>query len=403
MVSISEIADGRELPISFSPELFHYGTNSYPPADGLGFAGFRLFYDPGNFGEVAAFIGASYFRMIGQGQVYGTSARGLALDTATPTGEEFPLFTKFWFVRPARNARALTLFALLESTNATGAFRFLIQPGTATMATVDAVFFSRGSVERFGIAPLTSMFVHDENSHIPFRDFRPEVHDADGLLLHTRKDEWLWRPLDGGKPLRVSSFPEELRGFGLLQRDRNFEHYQDLIGKFQRRPSVWITPGKNWPDGTLNLIQLPSDIEFTDNVVAFWQPSVLPKPGESLEINYTMQWTAGEPSTASQGRVRDTRIGRVPTENGRPWNLRFVIDFDGAAIERLPAKPALKAEVQCGEGAQFVADTVVKNPINSTWRLVIETTEPQKPVDLRARLKLNNTPVTETWAYTFQP
>lgn len=404
LVSMHEIVDGQEIPVPFSAALFDYGTNGPPAETARGFSGFRVFYAPENFGEAAAFAGATYFRMIGSGQNYGSSARALAINTATPVAEDFPVFTDFWLVRPSRSSRELTVFGLFDGTNAAGALRWVIQPGPSTVAKIDAVIFLRGPVERVGLAPLTSMFLHDQNNHIPFRDFRPEVHDCDALLVHTAANEWWCRHLAGAKAVRVDSYHlNQPRGFGLLQRDRNFEHYQDFDAKFQLRPSVWIAPVGKWPEGALELIQFPSDIEFSDNVVALWHPTKLPPPGQPLALSYTMEWTRREMAPKDLGRAIATRLGKVPKENGQPWNVRIVIDFGGEALGHLSAANALAAEIHGSEGSKLVADTVVKNENNQTWRLVIEMTEPQKPVQLQARLLRRGAPITETWLFTYEP
>jgi glucans biosynthesis protein len=400
---VNEVTASGVRQIPFSSELFSYGANRFDGAGELGFAGFRITHPVQEFGEVASFLGASYFRLIGRGQVYGTSARGLAVNTTSLAAEEFPAFREFWIRKPGLRDRELAVLALMDSPSVTGAFKFSIRPGTSTIATVNSSIFCRKDIKELGIAPLTSMFLHDQNSHPPFGDFRPEVHDADGLLVHTGRGEWIWRPLETGQMMRVNAYQDEHpKGFGLFQRDRDFEHYQDLIGKYHLRPNVWIKPLSNWGKGSVQLVQLPSKIEFSDNVVAFWAPANPPRAGESLNLNYEIHWLTN--SLGGLGRVRAARVGRVIEEPPKtPANLRFVLDFDGAALEALSAKEQLQAEVHCGDGASFVADTVLKNEVNGTWRLVIEITEPRKAVDLRAFLKHRGEPATETWNYTWQP
>lgn len=300
----------------------------------------------------------------------------------------------------------MTLFALMDSPSVTGAFQFIIRPGTSTVTSVKTTLFSRKPVERFGIAPLTSMFLHGENGHPVFSDFRPEVHDADGLLIETGQGEWIWHPLETGKMMRVNAFQDENpKGFGLMQRDRNFEDYQDLVARFQSRPNVWITPLGKWGKGAVELVQLPSSIEFSDNIVAFWVPANQPKTGQPVDLQYGIHWTKSEAGPAALGHVRSTRIGRVVEDPPLdPPHLRFVIDFGGESIESLPASVQLQAEIHYGPEAKFVADSIVKNEVNGTWRLVIEIIEPlHQAVDLRARLKRQEKPVTETWTFTWQP
>jgi len=293
----------------------------------------------------------------------------------------------------------------MDSPSVAGAFEFVITPGLATVAKVRAAFFPRASVQEFGAAPLTSMFLFDENSHPPWSDFRPEVHDSDGLLLHTGQGAWHWRPLESGKMMRVNAYQDlNPKGFGLLQRERNFEQYQDLNAKFELRPSVWIEPVGNWGEGFVELVQLPSDIEYQDNVVVFWRPASAPRPGEELDLSYRMSWLTNEITPLALGHVWATRVGQVkPVVAGQEPNFRFVLDFAGPAVERLSSREQLDAEVHCGDGAKFVATTVQKNEINGTWRLVVEITQPTKAVDLDARLMYHDRPITETWTYTWQP
>ncbi|MHC1766955.1 MAG: glucan biosynthesis protein [Verrucomicrobiia bacterium] len=403
-VVLHEVRDGEPRRIPFAREAFSFGTNRLDLPKDLDYAGFRILHTRGDFGEVASFLGASYFRMIGRGQAFGASSRGLALNTASLGHEEFPVFREFWIQKPGTADVALTLWALLDSPSTSGAFEFTITPGQATAALIKAAFFARKQVKQFGIAPLTSMFLHDENGRIPHRDFRPEVHDSDGLLIHSGAGEYQWRPLESGKMLRVNAYQDvKPKGFGLMQRDRDFDHYQDLQARFELRPSVWVKPSGDWGRGSVQLLQLPTDIEYADNVVAFWVPESPPKAGQSLELSYQLLWLTNVVTPPSLGHVRAMRIGSVAQPPPAPPHLRFVIDFAGKALEALPATEQLSTEVTNGEGVTFVSDTIVKNEVNGTWRLVLEFTSPTKAVDLRALLKRRGQPATETWTFTWQP
>ena len=243
-VKLNLIEGGTARPIDFSRDYFDYGKNQFPeqmPSD-MGLAGFRILYpllkNP-QFDDIAVFQGASYFRGVGLGQAYGLSARGLALDTGMSKAEEFPVFKEFWIEKPVPESTFLTVYALLDSPSATGAYRFIIRPEVDLVMDVKAHLYLRQGVERFGVAPLTSMFFHGENSDRFFDDFRPEVHDSDGLLIGMRNGEWVWRPLNNPSKLRTSVFQgNDIVGFGLIQRDRNFENYQDLEAMYHQRPSV---------------------------------------------------------------------------------------------------------------------------------------------------------------------
>jgi glucans biosynthesis protein len=404
-VVIHELQDQGVRKIPFRSDFFDYGTNRLSLQSDLGYAGFRILASQQGSREVAAFMDASYFRMIGRGQAYGTSARGLALNTVLRDGEEFPVFQQFWIRRPEKRDKEITVYALMDSPSVAGAYRFVIRPGVDTVAAVKAALFPRREVKEFGIAPLSSMFLYGENGHPQFSDFRPEVHDADGLLMHNGRGEWLWHPLEAGKMMRVNTFQDSNpQGFGLMQRDRDFEHYQDPVAQFQRRPSVWVRPVGQWGNGAVELVQLPSTEEFLDNVVAFWVPANPPKPGGALDLEYEVHWTTTDPVPVNLGWARATRIGRAngPTTNNTP-NLRFVIDFEGKDIESLSAREKLSAKIEYGNDVAFIADSLFKNDLNKTWRLVIEIADPRKAVDLRAYLKRGNQPITETWTFTWQP
>jgi len=401
VVTLHEINDQGVREIAFDANLFDNAThNLMLPAAG-GYAGFRIDRNAGIIDEVAAFLDASYFRMIGRGQDYGTAARGLALNTVSSEPEEFPVFQQFWIRRPGKADREVTVYALMDSPSVAGAYRFIIRTGTTTVTEVKAVLFPRREVKEFGIAPLTSMFLFDENSHPPFSDFRPAVHDADGLLMHNGQGEWIWRPLEAGKMTRVDAYQDENpHGFGLMQRDRDFEHYQDLVAGFQRRPSVWVQPAGNWGKGAVELMQLASDQEPADNIVAFWRPSAPPPAGRALDIEYQLHWTTNDPSPLDAGHVQATRIGRT---NGKPPHLRFVVEFGGTAVESLPSTEKLSANVDYGAGAVPVTYDLFKNEFNQTWRLVIEIVEPGQAVNLRACLKRGDRRITEMWNFTWQP
>jgi glucans biosynthesis protein len=396
-------------PLPFSPTQFDYGKSglgSKVPQD-LGYAGFRVhapiktknYYD-----EVIVFLGATYFRAVGKQEVFGLSARGLAIDTALPTGEEFPYFKEFWLVTPARGAKDVTIYALLDSPSLTGAYRFVVQPGEQTSVNVDLRLFLRREVHTLGIAPLTSMFFHGENTTRPFEDFRPEVHDSDGLLLRFGTGEWLWRPIDNPHSLNVSGFRmPNPRGFGLIQRDRDFDHYQDLETHAEWRPSVWVVPHGDWGDGRLELVEIPTKVDINDNVVAFWVPEKEPKPGDPVAYSYTMYWYGEDPTRPPDGRVIATRRDRGTFEGG----YRFVIDFAGKKLDALPADTVLRGVVTVASGeevAEVADEHVVKNPATGGWRLTFQVRPKRKePVELRAFLDKGGDTLTETWSDVILP
>ena len=236
--------------VEFDPDAFDYGRNKFDPKKlrNLGYAGFRVHYAinrPNYKDEVLVFLGASYFRAVGKGQVYGMSARGLAIDTAAAPGEDFARFTEFWVERPRANATSLVIYALLDSQRMTGAYRFLLTPGVDTVTQVTARVYARDTVSKLGIAPLNSMYYFGENQPGPSDDYRPEVHDSDGLSIANGDGNWYWRPLTDPKRLLVTSFgATNPKGYGLMQRDRSSASYEDPETLYERRPSGWVEPDR---------------------------------------------------------------------------------------------------------------------------------------------------------------
>lgn len=410
MVTINVVESGSSQRVRYSPGMFHYGSAGVGgglPED-LGFAGFRLHYsgDPGKYhDEVIVFLGASYFRAVGAGNGYGLSARGLATDTAEATGEEFPFFSEFWLVRPARKADRITIYALLDSPSATGGYKFVVKPGKETVMDVTAAIFPRKQTKKWGIAPLTSMFFYGENTNIrPAEDFRPEVHDSDGLLIASGTGEWIWRPLIDPKKLLVTSFQlDRTKGFGLFQRDRNFDHYQDLEARYEKRPNVWISTGKGWGKGRVELVEIPSNDDKNDNIVAYWVPEKFP-----AAISYRMTWGAVDSGLPPLGRVAATR-----TAAGEEKGIKlYLIDFEGAYLRNLSEKAPVKADISVG-GAELVSHQIQKNDVTGGWRLVLQVMNKEvahnsaiknempdaRPIELRAALRSGNVVLTETWSY----
>jgi glucans biosynthesis protein len=409
IVKVNVIEGGKPHPVEFSPSQFDYGKNDFAskvPQD-LGFAGFRIhapIKTKDYFDEVIVFLGASYFRALGKDEVFGLSARGLAVDTAESWGEEFPYFRDFWLVAPAPNATQMTVFALLDSPRVTGAYRFVINPGDQTTVKVDCQLFLRKEVHKLGIAGLTSMFYHGENTNRWFDDFRPEVHDSDGMLLAFDSGEWLWRPLDNPRTLHVSSFlMENPRGFGFLQRDRDFEHYQDLETQAERRVSAWVTPTGDWGKGRVEVVQIPTNSDTNDNAVSYWVPDQPAKPGDPLAFSYTLAWYGEDPSRSPNGRVLSTRRDSGTAKDA----VRFVIDFGGKKLNAIPGDRVLRGDVTVvgGEAAgELLEQHVVKNPNTGGWRLTFQVRPKRRePLEMRAFIDQGGEALTETWSYVILP
>ncbi len=366
----------------------------------LGFAGFRILTElneAGKFDELVSFKGASFFRALGSGNVYGASARGLAIGTASPDGEEFPHFSEFWLVKPVDGASSIKVYALMDGKSITGAFGFNISAGPETRTDVTATFFPRREIGSVGIAPLTSMYFfspHDLRKQAD--DFRPAVHDSEGLSINMANGEWVWRPLINPKSLQISVLATDSpRGFGLLQRKRALDDYADTEAEYHHRPNVWIQPESDWGSGALSLVEIPTANEYNDNVVVFWRPADAWQPGQSYDLKYSMQWSQNQPVGMTVIPVAETRSGKTPDRRRQ----LFVIDFEpkGGAIA-----DGVEASISTSAG-EIYNPIIKRDQETGKTRLTFELDPESEPVaELRALLTLDGAPVSETWLYRWR-
>ncbi len=418
--------DGAPKRLGYASGQFDLGPTlagkSFPPE--LGFAGFRLHHAfdkarPDFQEEFLVFLGASYFRLRGQSQEYGLSARGIAVGTGLPAPEEFPDFTTHWLCEPDEGEKSVTILSLLDGPSLSGAYRFVVTPGEPARMAVTASLFPRKPIERLGLAPLTSMFLHGQNGPgirdaVPFDDFRPEVHDSDGLVVET-PGERLWRPLSNGrKAAQVSTFSADpLRGFGLLQRQRDFSAYLDVQARHEARPGLFVEPAGSDPAadagfgaGAVQLFEIPSREEWVDNIVAAFvrkEPVVAGKP---LALDYTLTTVGQEPAPGLPGdlarvvQARSADAERLrPVKPPQPGRRLFAVDFLGP---HLPTNgdAAVSASVSASAG-EMVEPIVEIVPQTGGWRLYVEWRPPAKlpagDVVVRAHLVLDGRAVSETW------
>ncbi|MGX1111671.1 glucans biosynthesis protein [Pseudoalteromonas sp. MBR-15] len=416
--TLEQNAEVKSLP--FKTDYYRYDATAAPleaeistaiKNTQLGHAGFRLHFPLNNSeykDEVAVFQGASYFRLVGPHQVYGLSARGLAVDTALSSGEEFPVFKEFWLVKPAPEDTTIVLYALLDSPSVAGAYRFELTPSTNTEVKTQMQIFARKDINKLGIAPLTSMFYHGENSTKFFDDYRPEVHDSDGLLMQSAEGQWVWRALNNPKKLSVTSFSyDNPKGFGLAQRDRDFNNYLDTEAHYHNRPSMWIEPMGSWGKGRVELVEIPTDTETNDNIVSYWVPEQAMKAGDSLSFSYKLSTFNATLASQDKASVLRTRIGSaaLPGEKNPPpkSHRQFTVDFSGENINQLSANFAMKADLTLSSG-EISDKTVQQLPNNQGWRVAFKVApEGDKPVDMRLSLKLRNKEISEVWSYVWYP
>jgi periplasmic glucans biosynthesis protein len=409
-VRINEISPRGVRRIAFDPANFNYGANKIDQEKmrGLDFAGFRVHYavnTPHYKDEVLVFLGASYFRALGKGQRFGISARGLAVDTGLPSGEEFPRFVEFWIERPSLIARELVIYGLLDSVRVAGAYRFVLRPGTETIVDVKMRLYLRDKIERLGLAPLTTMFFSGENERSTADDYRPEVHDSDGLSIHAGNGEWIWRPLLNPKRLLITSFTmSNPHGFGLMQRDRSFASYEDLEARYDERPSAWVEPRGKWGSGIVQLVQIPTPDETNDNIVAFWTPDASPRPQQPYDLEYRLLWQKDTETHPPLAWVMQTRRGRGFMR--KPDNtIGYVVDFVGGAFRKLPRDAKVESMVTLDANAELIENHTYANEVTGGWRMILRMRrlDDKKPVEMRAFLRNGNEIISETWSYILPP
>ena len=441
-INMVDSRSARALPLPYSPAFFNDQVPIHPPLPpNLGYAGFYLRYPinkPDSLDGFFSVLGASYFRVLAQDQVYGLSARGLAINAGLDgKPEEFPEFKEWWLHEPAPNSTEIVLDALLDSPSVTGAYEFKIHPGSVTSVDIHATLFFRQRVEWLGIAPFSSMYLYGENAPNHFGNFHPEIHDSDGVLLNTGKGDWLWRPLGQEPFFQIYKFNDENpKGFGLVQRDRDFQHYQDLNLKYNVRPSAWVIPHGNWGKGSIVLAHRPSNDPNTDNVVLFWHPDQIPQAGERMECDYTIDFYMNDASLPPLAYAKETRIvhpapppelptGTSPASSeakqfGPPQALmpatttpvQFLIDFAGNGIEGIPTDKPPYLDLHFDPPQTRLRDwRLEKIGYDNSWRatFTIIPYKPNVPTELHCRLtqttqpQSNAKPLSEDWNYTWHP
>ncbi len=405
--------DNSTSALPFDANMFRYEKKA-KKVKGLtnkksGFAGFRIHYplnDSEYKDEFAVFQGASYFRLIGKNQVYGISARGLAIDTALPEGEEFPRFTKFWLIKPGDD-KSITIYARLESQSVAGAFAFTLYPGESTKADVQAWLFARADINKLGVAPFTSMFLYGENTEKRHDDYRPEVHDSDGVLMITEKGEQIWRPLTNPSRLQITALSDTApQAFGMLQRDGSFNSYLDAEANYHARPGLWVVPKKGFGKGKLEVVEIPTDAEIHDNIVAYWVPEQSMEEGQSRYFSYRVRTVDQEPKLYDKAVVVRTRQGvsHLPgfESSDEQTVRRFVVDFTLPSGFSLDTDEIdLILDVNRGSVKQARIFKVNGNSeMRATFLLMPDS---QKPVDMRLFLNHQDKQISEVWNYVYQP
>jgi len=411
-VVLHTVDSGEAREVLYGPDYFDYGATGLDPKAlaNLGFSGFRVMDGPGKPTDWLAFQGASYFRSSGQDAQYGASARGIAINTAGATAEEFPRFSEFWL---ESNGPVIGIYALLDGPSITGAYKFDAMKNSSgnkgsVVMNVRCQLFFRAGISRLGIAPLTSMYWYGENERRKAADWRPEIHDNDGLALWTGKGERIWRPLVNPPQVMTNSFADNNpKGFGLIQRDRDFANYQDDGAFYEKRPGIWVEPKGNWGAGAVQLVEIPTDDETHDNIVAYWRPDRDVHQGDSMSFDYRLYWQDNEPAfPKSIAKVVGTRLGRGGIPGQNPWprdKHKFVVDFTGGPLTQMKQRYDVTPVVSASRGEVDNA-YVVKVVGTDRWRALFDLkVEGNTPIDLRLFLRLDNKTLSETWLYQYFP
>ncbi|SON54073.1 Glucans biosynthesis protein D precursor [Hartmannibacter diazotrophicus] len=404
-VGINVIDGNTAKPVLYGPDYFDMPKDSPArelPKD-IGFAGFRVM-EEGEKKDWLAFLGAAYFRSSGELDQFGMSARAVAIDVAMPTPEEFPRFTDFWFA-PLETG-TLTIYMAMDGPSITGAIRMDCDRSKGVVMDISAHYFMRKDIARLGLAALTSMFWFDELNARNGKDWRPEIHDSDGLAIWNGNGERLWRPLNNPPTVMTSSFVDQnIKGFALEQRDRNFDHYQDDGVFYEKRSTVWVEPKGDWGPGTVQLVEIPTDDEIHDNIVAYFIPEKPAKAGDEVAVDYRLHWVAEEPYVPPVARVWSTRagMGGVPGQPRPKGVIKFVVDFEGGGIGKLGQQDGVEAVVEASSGKISGVYTL---PVVGTerWRAVFDfTADGTAPVEMRLFLKDKTATLSETWLYQYHP
>ena len=398
-VEIWVVSGGEAQSLTADSASFAIGPSigKAPNEAPFGFSGFRVsgvINRVGALDEFVSFQGASYFQAVGQGQRYGLSARGLAVETARPSGEEFPLFRAFWIERPQPGARQILIHALLDCQSVAGAYKFIVRPGRETVIDVETTLFPRRSLNHVGIAPLTSMYYIGPAQRRIEGDYRPAVHNSEGLAVINGSGERLWRPLTNPKMLQTSAFVDKnLKGFGFAQRNRTFSDFEDVEARYDRRPTAWVEPKGDWGDGYVELIEIPVADEINDNIVAYWKPARPLEPGSGHKYAYRVTWGDNIPAVWSGAWVRQTRVG----SGGQANSLVFVVDFVGPSVRDLTEMPTADLAASAGATSNLVVQRLPEaQGLRVKFNLGTAGTD---LIELRLALRVANQLISESWLY----
>ncbi len=406
-IRLNVIEGGVARRLVYAASDFDFGPLK-PPADikDIGFSGFRVLINPpgGELAPVAIFQGASFYRAIAQGQAFGMRARGLALKVADPKGEEIPIFREAWIEQPTLAQGALVVHALLDSESVAGAYRFTLRAGDATIIDTECTLFARVAVDNIGVAPMAATYLAGPLDRRRIDDVRPSVHEANGLQILNGRDEWIWRPVSNRETLQTSAFVDSNpRGFGFLQRDREFARYMDDDNHWENRPSLWVEPIGDWGAGAVTLIEVPSDSDVNQNMLAYWRPNVGLAAGSETAFAYRQFWCWSPPASPPLAKVTQSRGGKTPGGGPNGKRRRFLVEFRGDILARDDQSPEITANVGAGPGA-IVATRKITSADGKTCRVLFDLDPGAEPLcEMRVYLESGGKRLSEIWLYRWTP
>lgn len=408
-VELYEVTPQSVAPIVFDKGQFDWPSPSFAqsvPAN-LGFAGFSVDYPLS--GQDAkdlllTFLGGTQLSVVAANQVEGAHARGVAIDTGLPQGEQFPMFTKFWLVRPDPADHHMTIYALLDGQSLTGAYEFVVRPdGERVSVHVTASLFPRTRIARVGLAPLSTMYFYGQIGQRPAGQWRPGVFESDGLLMHLGEGNWVYRSLRNPSELRINQFDADgIRGFGFMQRQKRFCYFEDVLARYEKRPSLWITTEAGFGKGKIVLVQIPTNSDLHENQIVFFQPSDTVDADHPLSFAYTL--TVGDSSVADEplAEVRRPMIGtaKVNMDDKTDKAYRINLDFAGGKLGGLAPNSPVIAQIDTGGTANVLEQAVVPLPEPGHWRLSMMLAPTGRgEIHVDATLAVGKKVLSETWRY----
>ncbi|MDR2199626.1 MAG: glucan biosynthesis protein [Deltaproteobacteria bacterium] len=384
-VALKLVEDGHVREINFDTSDFIYPEGiekSQLDSKSLGYAGFSILF-PRNNAQIpektVEFLGANHFKAAARHADLGVTSRAVIINPAESEGEEFAYFREFWIVKPEKMSSEIVVFALLESPSITGAYQFLIKTGSSLVMEVDCTIFLRENMEwpkKLGLIPMSGMYLYSEKENGSPYDWRPELHGVDAFLYADIYNNIYHRPLNNPRRLMVSNFElDSPFGFGLAQKDNNFDHYQDIGNRYDRRTWTWVELLDDFPDGNLELIEIPSSKEIHDNIIAFWsikEEYLLNR--KDFKAHYRLYWLPPASTPHGLGKIVSNRMF---TDTSQDF-VEFYLDFEGNVINNITPVEGLASVVHTGDETPILEKSLQKNSVTGGWRLRLKLKSPEE-------------------------